>query len=129
MTTEVTTVTPETSVTDFARTCAEDHISGAPVCTVDGRLVGIVSKSDLLESMLETHPHYGASGDSTVWEDTEPQISDIMQTEVLTVSPDAPAAEIAARMAAERYHRVVVMAGDELVGIITSIDLLANYPG
>ena len=128
MTTEVTTVTPETAVTEFARTCAEDGISGAPVMMVDGQLVGIVSKTDLLASMLDTHPHYGAAGDSSVWEDTTPQIADIMQTEVLTVASDAPLSVIAERMATDRYHRVLVVDDGKLMGIVTSIDLLAHFP-
>src|SRR5579875_673909 len=47
MTTEVVTVTPETSVQDLARLMSERGISGVPVLEGD-RLVGIISEGDLL---------------------------------------------------------------------------------
>lgn len=48
MTREVATVTPRTSVRDIAALMVEKRISGVPVVTDDGRIVGIVSESDLL---------------------------------------------------------------------------------
>jgi CBS domain-containing protein len=55
-------------------------------------------------------------------------VADIMTEDVLTVVPDTPIAEIAERMARDRIHRVVVLDGDKLVGIVTSIDLLSHFP-
>jgi len=128
MTTEVLTVTPSTSLADFARICAEDGISGAPVVHVDGTLVGIVSKTDLITRMLEDDPKYGTSEESPPWTDAARQVDDIMQTDVLTVEPDTPIHEIALGMAERRIHRVVVMEHDDVVGLVTSLDLLLHWP-
>ena len=56
MTKELITVTPATPLSEFARICTEDGISGCPVTRADGALCGIVSKTDLLNRLLEEHP-------------------------------------------------------------------------
>ncbi len=128
MTRELITVTPATPITEFARICAEDRISGAPVVRVDGVLVGIVSKTDLVARMLEDNPRYGAERDFPAWDPDVRAVEDIMQAEVLTCDPDTPLHEIAVKMAEQRYHRVVVIEDDKPVGIVTSIDLLRHFP-
>ena len=46
MTRDVTTVSPDTSVRDIAALMVEKHISGVPVRTDDGKIIGMVSQSD-----------------------------------------------------------------------------------
>ena len=128
MTSEMITVTPATPLSEFARICAEDNISGAPVTRVDGSLVGIVSKTDLIQRLLEDHPKHGTVKEFPIWSEDLRQVGDIMQEDVLTVAPDTPLAEMAERMARDRFHRVLVMENDKLAGIVTSIDLLAHFP-
>ncbi len=48
MTTNVITVSPDTSVQELAKTLSERGISGVPVVDAENRLVGIVSEGDLL---------------------------------------------------------------------------------
>jgi CBS domain-containing protein len=127
MTTQLITVTPSTSLTEFARLCAEDHISGAPVTRVDGTLMGIVSKTDLIQRLMDTHPAHGAVDEPSFWEQ-EFQVGDIMSEVVATVPPGATLPEVAERMARDRIHRVLVTDGSKLLGIVTSIDLLAHFP-
>ena len=127
MSTKLITVTPSTSIMEFARTCTEDGISGAPVVQVDGTLVGVVSKTDIVNHMLDEDPRFGTVEDAPSWAE-EREVQDIMQTDVLTVAPDTPVADIAERMAEDRIHRVLVLDRGKLVGIVTSIDLLAYYP-
>jgi CBS domain-containing protein len=148
MTREVVTVTPATTLTHFARICAEDEISGCPVVTVDGRLVGIASKTDLLERLLEGRHDYsanrdfrgllglgeeGLSGMGGAAHDSEEEVfgtvDDIMETEIVTATPDEPIAAVAKRMSQDRVHRVLVVEKGKLRGIITSLDLLAHFPG
>jgi CBS domain-containing protein len=128
MTTELITVNPGTPLSEFARICTEDNISGCPVTRVDGALCGIVSKTDLLRRLLEDRPPHGTTHDFPVWDEDVRQVGDIMTEHVLTVGPLTPLAEIAERMARDRIHRVVVMEGDKLLGLVTSIDLLAHFP-
>ena len=126
MTAELITVTPATPLADFARICADDNISGAPVCRVDGALVGVVSKTDIIQRLLEDHGKFGDPHEGEFGLD-ERQVADIMQTNVLAVEPDTPIATIAARMAEERVHRVVVVDRDRVKGIVTSLDVLKQW--
>lgn len=48
MTTPAITVTPQTSIRDAVRILVEDSISHLPVVDADGKLVGILSRSDVL---------------------------------------------------------------------------------
>ncbi len=142
MTTEVITVTPATHLSEFARICAEDGISGAPVVTVDGRLVGVVSRTDLLAHLMDSGHGAAALGElgeaglgtmpgmaSEAEEEVLGSVDDIMQPEVVSVDPSTPISAVARRMFDERIHRVVVVEGRRILGIITSLDLLGQFPG
>lgn len=129
MTTEVITVTPATPLVEFARICAEDKISGAPVCQVDGKLVGIVSKTDLVEHVLDEDPRWAATEPRGRSGREAEEVQDIMRDEVLTVGPSTPIHEVARLMAEDRVHRVVVVDKGRVVGVITSLDLLRHFPG
>ena len=48
MTTSVVTISPETPVPDVACLLYERGISGVPAADSDGKVVGIVSESDLI---------------------------------------------------------------------------------
>jgi acetoin utilization protein AcuB len=81
---------------------------------LDGnRLLGIVSQRDLaiIESLPGVVP-------------TEVPVEDAMATDVYKVSPDAPLRHTASEMAARKLGSAVVMAGNEVVGIFTTIDAL-----
>ena len=49
MTKEVITVSPGTKVLDLARLLADHKINGAPVVDDEGRLVGVVTQSNLID--------------------------------------------------------------------------------
>ena len=127
MTTELITVTPSTPLSEFARICAEDSISGAPVVEVDGRLVGVVSRTDLVRRMLEDGGAHGTQGELQLPDRDMRQVDDIMEAEVVTVPPTAPVKDIAVQMVENRIHRVVVIEDDKPAGIVTSLDVLAHY--
>ena len=59
MTTPVITVCPDTSVKDVATLMLTHHISGLPVVTSDGEMVGIITETDLLYKESGS-PHTGA---------------------------------------------------------------------
>lgn len=106
MTREVITTTPQATALEAARTLAEHHISGMPVCD-QGRLVGILTESDL--------PGV---------EPGEVTVRELMTTEVITVAPETPVPEIASLLAQHDIKRVPVMAGDRLVGIVSRGDIV-----
>ncbi|MGQ0615120.1 MAG: CBS domain-containing protein [Planctomycetaceae bacterium] len=146
MTADLLTVTPSTTLTQFARILTEDNISGCPVVTIGGRLVGIASKTDLIARLLEGRHDYGSSpvfrgllgfgeeglvASPGTAEQSEEEIygtvEDIMETVPVTVLPDATVLDVARSLAEHRIHRVLVQDKGKLKGIITSLDVIAHF--
>jgi CBS domain-containing protein len=148
MTKDVITVRPDTPLTDVARMFSEDKISGAPVVDSNDRLVGIVSRTDVITGLLDSRGETKAPamrwllgiGDSEEAETEDggdlpepegttcPIVEDVMDGDPTTVAPDASLDRVARHMARERLHRVVVLENHRVAGILTSIDLLAHFP-
>lgn len=49
---------------------------------------------------------------------------DIMQTRIISVTPDTPVSEIASLMVEKHFHTIPVLEGKKLVGIIGKEDVL-----
>ena len=117
MTQDVVTVGPEESAARAWGLCRERNIRHLPVVE-GGRLVGIVSCRDLRELSV---PMDTADQENTLgWV----QIRDMMSTGVVTAHP-LDTIEHAAKVIYEnRFNCLPVVADDEIVGIITSSDLV-----
>ena len=141
MQTDLVTVTPETSVFDIQRMFVEEEIHGAPVVDDDGVVRGVVSSLDLLRIARDDHDATSsyfsqetpyAADWTRVPESLHDRLrgmtaADAMTRELVSVSPDAPIAEVARVMRDQRIHRVLVLEAGELVGVITSFDLLRAF--
>ncbi len=123
MTTEVAVATPDMSLREAMALLADRHISGAPVVS-GGRLVGIFSATDLLVYVAELDgalPSVSFRRRQTPLE--EVTVSEIMTRGVKTLSPDCTV-ELAARfMHHAQIHRVPVVDGQKIVGIVTTTDI------
>lgn len=141
MTSNVVTVTPETSVRDVAKLMVERRISGVPVVGADGKLVGIVSESDLLhrtEIATERRSKWWLrmfEGPDQAARDYIKShgltVNDIMSRKLVTVSKEAELSEVADQFEKMRVKRLPVVEGGRLVGLITRGDLvraLVTYP-
>jgi CBS domain-containing protein len=85
------------------------RIRHMPIVDGEGRLLGLVTHRDLL-----------AAGD-----DPARKISDVMQTDVKTISPDTPAHEAAYLLLRYAIGCVPVIDDDsKLVGIVTEVDFV-----
>jgi CBS domain-containing protein len=121
MQTGLITVTPETPLSDVQRMFVEEEIHGAPVVDDNGVVRGVVSSLDLLRDGDEDDDR-GNKGELTAL--------DAMTKELVSVTPDTPITEIAQKMRLQHIHRVLVIENEELVGVVTSFDLLrALAPG
>ncbi len=136
MTTEVLTVSPETSVSDLAKLLKNQNIGGVPVVD-QGRLVGIVTQNDLVDQVreLELPPainildlHLFLQIPSHLLRRVEKMlgttVAEVMSPKPVTVAPETPLSEIAALMAKEKVHTIPVMARGKIVGIIGKMDLI-----
>jgi CBS-domain-containing membrane protein len=112
MTAEVITLAATTSVDDAARSLTFHQVSGAPVLE-HGRIVGVVSKSDLVDPRYRSSP----SGKLTV--------RDAMTRAVHAVRPGDPAMLAVRLMVQENVHRMVVVDDQgKLAGIVSAMDVL-----
>src|SRR5262245_36002595 len=111
MTVDPVCVTPATTIRELARVFEEHEISGAPVVDQHGRLVGVVSKTDLIrrcaEGTTEIPPAYlfevlceqneGDEGSEVI---PEPLVcvEDFMTEDPLTVEPGLAVGAVARLM-------------------------------
>jgi CBS domain-containing protein len=118
---------------------ATHGISGAPVVSADGLLVGVVSLTDIAKragALSRRRPHSHAH-DYYVYGPTlsiamnrrpglDPAltVADIMTPAVFDVPVTATVQEIAQTMLREGIHRVFVTESGMVIGVITAFDLL-----
>jgi len=137
MVVDVVAVRVGATIAEVSRVLAQHGISGVPVLDEEGRLCGIVSEKDiiahqvlreqrvlpeaelfdLLTSRLPDPEERELAGQFVV-------VEEIMTRNVVTVSPETPLREAAAIMVEKRIHRLPVVEGERLVGILTAFDLI-----
>jgi CBS domain-containing protein len=105
MTTELVVFAEDTPVDEVAQVLAKRHLTGAPVVTAEGYVVGVVSELDVF------------SREGRV-------AGDIMSTRVVSISEDTPIDEAAALLAGQRIRRLPVLRAGRLVGLISRSDVL-----
>jgi CBS domain-containing protein len=143
MQTYLISVNPETPLLEVHRLFVDEEITGAPVVDETGRLLGVISSVDLLRAVEEEHD--AAAADSSYlrdflevsgpdWQEgsddfqarlRERTVSDAMTRGGITVTPDTVISDVAAALRKHRIHRVFVVDGEQLCGVISTFDLVA----
>lgn len=133
MTENVFTVKPDTPLTIVATRMLEYGVSGMPVVD-DGRVVGVVSETDILYrertapgreglvdwiSHLPEDPPSGKLDASTAGE--------AMSTPPVTITPGRSVSDAAALMLDLRIDRLPVVSGGLLAGIVTRADIVRVF--
>lgn len=143
MTRSVVLVHQDQSAEEALELMRAESVSSAPVEDAEGKLVGLLSVADIANAAVaevdlaadRSDPDFLVRG----WEErANPDevrklhimregrlVRDLMSTELVTASEETSARDLARLMVTHRIHRVPVLAGDRLVGIISSLDLLA----
>lgn len=119
MQTEVQTVPSDAVVNDAVVTLAEFHISALPVVDGTGRMVGVISSTDVLASEEEAEDQRARE---TLFEGTF--VRDLMTPRPLTISADAEVNEAAQQMLYADVHRLFVTEGERLIGVISTTDIM-----
>ena len=123
MTTELTTLTPDTSLRDACAVLADNHVGGLPVIR-GGKVVGLFSASDILTYITDLEG--GPPSDSLRHRRTsldDVTVAELMTREIKSLRPDASVEEAADFIRRNQIHRVLVMDGSQLVGIVTTTDV------
>ena len=106
MTSDVITMSADSSTHEAARVLADNRISGLPVLASDGSVAGVLSVYDLLAKPGAT-------------------VDEVMSREVTTVLDTAALSSVRAALVSQRLRRVpVVDSKSHLVGIISLGDLV-----
>jgi len=117
MTKHVVTVRNDATLAEALTYLATQHISGAAVTDRRNRLVGVVSRSDIIEAEVEVDE----SARGRFLSDTV--VSDVMSTPALTVGPGVELREAALAMEYGDVHRLFVEEAGELVGVLSRSDV------
>ncbi len=125
MTAPVTTIADKAGLREAARIMTKKSLKRLPVVDEEGELVGIVSRADILRSAASLAPAAEALPRFTAG--LFQLARDVMFTDVPTVGPDAPLADVVAKIVASPLRRVMVVdAGRKVLGIVVDGELLAH---
>jgi CBS domain-containing protein len=131
---KVKTLTPRTTIREAAKLFGDRHITGAPVVSEKGHLVGVVSQTDLVRRERERTPNQTARfhaeeeqlrASGCHLDDPDfARVEQIMTPWAVSFEEDVPVLELARQMLKKRIHRVVITRDGKLAGIVTTMDLL-----
>jgi CBS domain-containing protein len=133
MTHDVATVLPEATLAEVVEKLLDKPYTALPVVNAVGRLIGIISDTDLLERgdmevsislKRATDPELGRSLIQRLRQ-TARKVSDVMTSDPVTIRPQASLSEAARLMARRNLKRLPVIDGDKrLVGMLSRFDIL-----
>lgn len=109
---DVYRVQPEASVTQAVQTMSRRRVGAVLVCS-EGRCVGIFTERDVMNRVVLT----GMDPGTTL-------VAEVMTPDVACVAPTTSAAEAMAIMTERRCRHLPVIAGGEIVGMISIGDLV-----
>jgi CBS domain-containing protein len=89
----------------------------------EGRVMGVLSQRDIFHGALAWSLGQGKKAHAQLLAATAAK--EVMASHVVSVDPDAPLAEAAALLREHKIGCLPVLAGDELVGVLTEGDFLA----
>jgi CBS domain-containing protein len=147
----VVALSPDDSISTAVGVLEDAQISGAPVVSSSGRLVGVLTLTDLArsehlsEDRIETQRGEREMSEPVGEELTDEldpsdvffrkdefsadlrgaeRVGDWMTRDVISVGPDAPLERVCRTMLDQHVHRVFVCEETKLIGVVTSFDIV-----
>lgn len=138
MTHDPITVRPDTSITEVIQAIAARKISGLPVVDETGKLVGVISETDLMwQETGVTPPAYIMILDSVIYLENPTRYQkdlhkalgqtagEVMSRDPTTITADKPLSDAARVMHDRNIRRLLVLdSTGHLVGILTRGDIV-----
>jgi len=124
MTANPFTVTPDNSVPEAQAVMRQHGVRHVPVVS-GGRVVGVLSKSDVAAALPS--PATSLSAAELTYLVGKLKVGAVMSSQPITISPDALLEEAARAMRDNKVQMLPVVAGDELVGVITESAILDAF--
>jgi CBS domain-containing protein len=138
---QVVTVTPQTTLAELADLLISRRVSGVPVVQ-RGAVVGVISRSDFARVLSLERSLAGLIAEGEAHDEFAPgeaveaiparlgaaiegrTVGDVMVAAPVTVSPETPIEEVAQVMERHHLHRVLVVEGKALRGVISTLDIV-----
>lgn len=108
----VIAATPQASLRDIATQLVTNEFSGMPVAAPDGRVVGVITESDIIRALIQ-----GKQLESLT-------AVDVMTGPPITVDVNTPLEDVMKSLEDYRIVRVPVTSDNALVGIISRGDVI-----
>lgn len=123
---DVLTIDPETSIRTAAHLMLTRELKQLPVTDATNRLIGIISRIDLLRTVSAGYlPQEGVHPIAVPTGEPPTPVGELMHPSVPSVPPEAPLSEVTATILSARDHcALVINASGILQGIITSSDIV-----
>jgi CBS domain-containing protein len=113
---EVITVDPELPLFEAAKAMGKNRV-GCVVVTEKRKVVGILTERDVLLKVVAEKKDV-----------SKVKAKDVMSSPVITISPDEELDEAISKFSELRIRRLPVVENQNLVGIITSADIISILP-
>ncbi len=117
MSKEVITFHKSDSIFEAKRIMLEKKISGAPIVNKSGKLIGIISESDLMKQIVDSK-YYNMPISKTT-------ISKYMTKNVDFISPTETIFDAAEKFLRLKRKRFPVMESNKILGIISRVDIIS----
>jgi CBS domain-containing protein len=119
MVTELAVVDEDVTLAEAVVSLADAHVHGAPVLDRRGRLVGVLSSSDILQAAAESSA--AESGERFL---AQTMVRDMMTTPPRTIGPEEEVKVAAQKMLELDIHRLFVVRGSDMLGVISQSDIV-----
>ena len=111
MTTDVVTVSPESTIDEAVSLLLDHQVSGLPVVDEQRRLLGVISEIDIIDLVYETAIEVS-------------KVCDHMTREVRALDGDASLDDAASIFCAQAIRRIPVTQAGKLIGVVSRRDLI-----
>lgn len=108
----VIAATPQASLRDVATQLVTNEFSGMPVAAPDGRVVGVITESDIIRTLIQGKRLENLTA------------ADVMTGPPITVDVNAPLEDVMKSLEDQRIVRVPVTNENSLAGIISRRDVI-----
>jgi CBS domain-containing protein len=119
MQTELESVLPDMTIAQAVIRLSDAHVHGVPVVDGSGRIVGVLTTTDVLNAAAETT---GSEDRERLFDQTT--VEEVMTPRPMTVDPDTDVKEAAQQMLYLEVHRLFVEHEGQLVGVISQSDIV-----
>jgi len=138
MTKDFLTISPDMGVEELARLLLRKDVNGAVVVDKRGKLLGVVTESDLIAKEKNLHlPTIVTLFDAVIYLETSDhfkeelnrmvasQVEDIYRRDPVTITPETTLGDIATIMTTKRIHFLPVVEKDQIQGVVGRREILS----